>query len=661
MNRSIRCLATLWAVSSAVALAEPPPLIPREVLFGNPDKAYPQISPDGKRLAYLAPDSKGVLQVWVRTVGKTDDRAITDDKKRGIRQYAWAEDNKTVLYLQDSDGDENWHIYGADLETSHVRDYTPFQGVHAELLATLPKFPDQALVTMNLRKPELLDVYRVTLSTGAIVLDTENPGDVAGWVVDSKMVVRGAQIATPEGGTEIRVRDGQKAPWRTLVKSTPDDELNALSFTLDGKALYLASSVGADKSRLVEKNLKNGAEKVLAENDKSDLHDVMVHPTKFNVQAAQFYYARSEWQVLDPSIAPDFEALKKVADGDFELINRDDSDRVWLVDYNIDHGPVRYYAYDRATKTATFLFTNRSKLEKAQLAKMQPVEIPSRDGLTLQGYLTLPLGVEPKNLPLVLNPHGGPWYRDTWGYNGWTAWLANRGYAVLQVNFRGSTGFGKKFLHLGDKQWGRAMNDDRVDAVKWAIEKGIADPKRVAVFGGSYGGYSALAGATFSPEIFRCAVDLVGPSNMFTFLNSIPPYWKPMLGMLHQRVGDLNDPKDAEQLKAQSPLFFADRIKIPMLIGQGANDPRVKQAESEQIVSAIEKNGKKAIYVVYPDEGHGFKRPENNIDFNARVEAFLAENLGGRAEPMKGEKYPGSTAVVRVVGGSSAPQAMKTR
>ena len=646
----LRIGALLLALSTA-ASADLPPLIPRAVLFGNPERTAPRISPDGKRYIYAAPDKKDVLQVWVQTVGKDDARMLTADRKRGIRRYFWAEDDRTVLYLQDNDGDENFHVYGADVEAGSVRDYTPFQGVRAGIVALNPDFPDRMLVQMNLRKRELFDVYRVDLRTGALVLDTGNPGDVSDWKTDARMNVRAALIATPEGGTEIRVRDRVASPWRTLLKVPMEENLDLVDFSLDGRSVFLTTSLGQDTARAVERNLKTGVEKVIASSGEVDAGDVLVHPRRHVVQAVAFATGRSEWKVVDKSIEADFTALRANAGGDFAVSSRDRADQTWIVSYVQDRGPIRYFAWDRRTRKATFLYSHQPKLEGLALAEMKPVSYRARDGLTIHGYLTLPVGVPAQRLPMVLFPHGGPWARDEWGYSPTAQWFANRGYAVLQPNFRGSTGYGKKFLHAGDRQWGKTMHADLVDAVEWAVAQGIADPKRVAIFGGSYGGYSALAGATFTPDLFRCSVDIVGPSNLFTLLRTIPPYWKTAWSLFRTRIGDIDDPKDEALLRAASPLFSADKIRIPLLIGQGANDPRVKQAESEQIVAAIEKNGGKVTYVVYPDEGHGFARPENRMDFNARAERFLAGELGGRAEPMEGERLPGSTAVVRVIGG----------
>jgi dipeptidyl aminopeptidase/acylaminoacyl peptidase len=629
---------------------ELPPLIPRGLLFGNPERTSPALSPDGARLAWLAPDTNNVLQVWVKTVGKDDDKIVTADKKRGIRQYFWAKDNRNLIYLQDSDGDENFHAYGVDLDSGNVRDYTPFQGVRAQITDLNPDFPNEILVALNLRDRSLFDVYRLNLKNGALELDTQNPGDVASWGADAKFRVRSAQIRTPDGGTEIRVRADDNTPWQTFLKVGPEEILDVLDFTKDGQSLYLNSSVGRDTAAVVEKSLADGTEKVIAASDEVDAGNVLINPHGRVVEAVAFSPGRTRWQVVDPAVKSDFDGLARLNDGDFSIANRTEADDIWLVGYTSDRAPGRFYRWDRKVKEGTFLFTTQPKLDGLQLAEVKPLVITSRDGLKINSFLTLPVGVEPKNLPMVLFPHGGPWSRDGWGLNPYAQWLANRGYAVLQPNFRGSTGYGKKFLNAGNKQWGLQMHDDLIDAVNWAVKEGYADPGKIGIMGGSYGGYCALAGITFTPDVFACAVDICGPSNIRTLLKSIPPYWKTDLSTFKVRIGDVDDPGDAGLIAKASPLNSADRIIRPLLIGQGANDPRVKPAEAEQIVSAIERNHGNVVYVMYPDEGHGFARPPNRIDFNARAEAFLGAYLGGRVEPMVGTRVPGSTATVRVVG-----------
>ena len=616
---------------SKMLFADLPPLIPREVLLGNPDKASPRISPDGKRLAYLAPVD-GVLNVWVRTLGEDDDRAVTGDTKRGIRIFYWQQDSQHILYLQDQDGDENWHGYQTQVETRNTRDLTPFQGVQAQLVAIDPNFPHELLVGLNLEDRQLHDVYRIDLRTGAVVLDTKNPGDVAGWAVDNKMQVRVASVFLPDGGHELRLRDGAPSPWRSFQRWSADETFGGVAaFTPDNRGVWVISSVDANASRLVEFDLVAGTQRVVAEDSEYDVSSLMVHPTQRTLEAVSFVRAREEWTLLDPGLKPDFEALEQVRDGDFSVVSRDLADGTWVVAYVVDDGPVYYYLYDRADRRAELLFSNRADLERYTLAKMRPISFTARDGLTIHGYLTLPVGVAPQNLPMVLNVHGGPWARDIWGLNPETQWLANRGYAVLQVNFRGSTGYGKKFLNAGDREWGGAMHHDLLDAKEWAVREGYADPARVSLYGGSYGGYATLVGLTFTPEVFACGVDIVGPSSIVTLIRSIPPYWAPLRSIFDKRVGNVDTEEDF--LNSRSPLFKADQIQRPLLIAQGANDPRVKQAESDQIVAAMRRNQLPVTYLVFPDEGHGFARPENRLKFYAAAEQFLAEHLGGRKEP----------------------------
>lgn len=626
-----------------------PPLIPREVLFGNPERSNPQLAPDGKRIAWVAPDARNVLQVWVQTVGHPDARMVTQDRKRGIRTYFWCEDNKTLCYLQDADGDENWHLYGIELETQEIRDFTPFDGVQAQVLAVDPAFPDTLLVSLNLRNRELHDAYRLTVSTGELVLDTENPGHGMGWLTDAQLQVRLLVVMLPDGGTELQVRDRVDTPWRTFVRGGPDETLTAHAFNAAGDAVFLSTSLESDTSRLVERCLLTGEERLIAHSSEVDVGDVMVDPIGHTVQAVAFSPGRTSWRVIDASIEDDFAGIQALFDGDFEVVNRDRADRSWLVAFTSDRGPIRYYEWHRDTKTATFLFVHQPRLEGLVLGEMKPVVIPSRDGFSLHGYLTLPPGRVPKGLPMVLLVHGGPWVRDVWGYNPLPQWFANRGYACLQINYRSSTGYGKRFLGAGYKHWGRAMHDDLIDSVRWSVAQGIADEARVAIYGGSYGGYAALAGVTFTPEVFACSVDIVGPSNIFTFIHSIPAYWRAFRGLLDARVGNIDSPEERDLLHAISPINHVSKIVRPLLIGQGANDPRVVANESEQIVAEIQRKEGSVTYVLYPDEGHGFVRPENRLDFNVRAELFLATHLGGRAEdfPEHLTRVPGSSALVR--------------
>lgn len=605
-------------------------IIPREILFGNPERAQPKISPDGTRLAYLAP-VEGVLNVWVGSVGGDDFRPVTQDRERGIRLYFWAEDDRHILYLQDAGGDENWRLYSVDLESGGTRDLTPFDGVQAQVVDKSRHFPDEILIALNKRDARLHDAYRLRLSSGDLDLVAENPGNVAGWVADPDFEVRGALTARPDGGFDLLVRESGSEDWNTAVSWGPEDGLGSgpVGFSGDGR-MYLRDSRGANTARLVALDLATGASEVLVEDPRYDVADVMVHPDTHEAQAAAVERARAEWTVLDEGIREDFEAIRELARGDFGVASRDRADENWIVAFTADEGGASYYAYDRRNKKDRHLFDARPDLTRYTLARMEPFSFTVRDGLRIEGYLTLPPDGDQENLPVVLNVHGGPWARDGWGYDPEAQWFANRGYACLQVNYRGSTGYGKEFLNAGNKEWGARMHDDLVDAVRWIVEEGVADPGRVAIFGGSYGGYAALAGATFTPDLFRCAVDIVGPSNLITLINSIPPYWEPLKAIFTKRVGDPETEEDL--LKSRSPLFFVDRIGIPMLIAQGANDPRVKQAESEQIVAAMKEKGIAHEYMLFEDEGHGFARPENRLKFYAAAEEFLAEHLGGRVE-----------------------------
>jgi dipeptidyl aminopeptidase/acylaminoacyl peptidase len=632
---------TLTCVSPS--FAELPPLIPRQVLFGNPEKANPQISPNGKYLTYLAPDKNNVLQVWIRSVGQQDDRILTAQKKRGIHNYFWTYDGQQLIYQQDADGDENWHFYAVDTKSKNIRDLTPFKGIQAQMIALDPKFPNQALIGMNLKDPRKHDAYRIDLKSGKSQLDTENPGNIVDSKADPKFKIRAAIATTPDGGSELLTREETNKPWKTIRKWEPDEEGEAVGFSKDGKTLYIQGNHDANAVRLNALNLATGKETVLAQDPQYDVGNLLVDPVKRQIQAVGFYRDKLEWQVLDQSIADDFTAITKVRRGEFEVVDRDLADKTWLVQYNTDDGPVYYYTYDRASKKSQFLFSNRPELEKVSLAQMKPISYQSRDGLTIHGYLTTPVGIPAKSLPTVLFVHGGPWARDIWGYDPQVQWLANRGYAVLQVNFRGSTGYGKNFLNAGNREWAGKMHNDLIDGVNTIVKQGIANPKKVAIMGGSYGGYATLVGLTFTPDVFAAGVDIVGPSNLITLMQSIPPYWEPDRANFYYRVGNLE--KEADFLKSRSPLFFADRIKSPLLIGQGANDPRVKQAESEQIVAAMRKANKPVEYILYSDEGHGFARPENRLHFYAKAEEFLSKYLGGRVEPMG--NIPGTSGVVK--------------
>ena len=630
------------------------PLIPREILFGNPDKASVRLSPDGTQIGYLAP-VEGVLNVWV---GPASDpataRPVTHDTDRGIRYFGWAYTNEHILYIQDKGGDENWRLYSVDLKAGEVKDLTPMEGVQARVQQMSHKFPHEILIALNDRDPRFHDIYRLNIRTGEMMLIQENP-EFAGFDTDDEYNVRFATRVTPDGGGEI-VKPAGEGEWELFIKIPTEDiyTTNPIGFDKSGEVLYMIDSRGRNTGALTAIDLETGEQTLLAEHPQADVGGLMAHPTEKTLQAVAFTYERRKWQILDESIAADLDYLSSVADGDVEIVSRTLDDRHWIVVYLMDNGPVRYYHYDRESRDTRFLFTNRKDLEGMPLASMVPVVIESRDGLKMVSYYTLPVGSdsdadgrpdEPR--PMVLLVHGGPWARDSWGYHPQHQWLANRDYVVLSVNYRASTGFGKEFTNAGIREWGAKMHDDLIDAVEWAIQAGIADPKRVAIMGGSYGGYATLWGVTHDPETFACGVDIVGPSYLPTLLESIPPYWQPQIELMATRVGDHRTEEGRAFLAERSPLTYAVQIERPLLIGQGANDPRVKQAESDQIVQAMRDKSIPVTYVLYPDEGHGFARPENRLSFYAVAEAFLAEWVGGRYEPV-GNDFEGSSITIPV-------------
>ena len=610
-------------------------LIPRRVLFGNPERVSPRISPNGTSLAWIAPHN-GVLNVWTAPVGADGvdwDSAtvVTSDTDRGIRVFRWAHDGRHLLYLQDTGGDENWRLYDVDLHTMQRRDLTPFEGVQAQILATEKKYPSEVLVGLNRDNPALHDVYRLDLVTGDMVKQVENPG-FAGWVADTELVTRVGVGLEPDGSLVIKVRDGADGDWRLLQTLPAEDAMTSgpMAISADGSSMLAMSSAGVDTGRLVRVNLASGAEEVLAEDPDADVSGVRVNPDTREPQIVTWVKDRTEYRVLDPALEADLVAIRALHPGDPEIVAQDHSDMVWLVAFTNNAGPVPFFLYDRRRREGHFLFDHQPELSRYELAPMEPFSYQARDGLTIHGYATFPPGAGRSGLPMVLNVHGGPWARDTWGFDSEAQWLANRGYLSVQVNFRGSTGYGKAFVNAGDREWGRAMQNDLTDGVAYAIAQGWADRERVAIFGGSYGGYAALAGVTFTPDLYRCAVDIVGPSNLKTLIETIPPYWQPQIALFHQRVG--NPETDADFLWSRSPLSRAASIKTPLLIAQGANDPRVKQAESEQIVAAMRDAGIDHEYMLFPDEGHGFAKPENRLRFYAAAERFLARHLGGRVE-----------------------------
>jgi dipeptidyl aminopeptidase/acylaminoacyl peptidase len=655
-------LGALTIAFGLTAQAELPALIPREVLFGNPTRSFPQISPDGRQIAWLAPDQNGIVNVWIGATDGADAHVVTNENHRPIQWYAWAGDSAHILYLQDNGGDEIDHLFSASLTTRNVRDLTPFRGVRAQNVLTDLQQPRFVLVALNLRDRHAFDMYRVDLETGAITLEATNPGDVLTWTTDNNFVIRAATAFDGKSGASIiRVRDAADKPWRDLVVMPFERALFAgqvvggsliAGFDPDGKSLIIQSALNSDKGQLVRVNLRDGKElAVLAQDPQCDVGvkglgdkpSVLRDPVTHAIQAVEFNYSTSHWVFLDRKIEADFAVIRERVPGFLDLISRDRTDRKWIIAANRSDAPTTYYLFDRDAKKLSKLYDEYPALAGAALAAKKGIVIKARDGLSLPSYLTTPPSVEPKNLPLVLLIHGGPWFRDYDNYDPEVQLLANRGYAVLQVNYRGSTGFGLKFLNAGTNEWGRGTQEDLFDAVQWAIDQGIADPKRIAAMGWSGGGFATLLALEMRPEMFACGVDGVGPAELATLYRSFPSYWSNITNRWRRRGGDFDH---NEQLNREvSPLYHVDKIRAPLLIGQGKNDPRVTIANSDAMVAALRQAKREVIYVVYPDECHGFARPENNLDFYGRVEEFLAQHLGGRAEPWK--KIEGATAEVR--------------
>ena len=650
-------LAGFALLACAPALAQPAttgakmsetPLIERAKLFGNPTKAQGRLSPDGKWLSWIAP-SNGVLNVWVAPVANPGDaRVLTKETRRPIRQHFWSPDSSMIMYINDVGGNEDFALFGVRVAGGDPVNFTPFEKTTAQIVGTSNKHTDRILVGLNNRDQRWHDVHSLDLKTGKLTLVQQNDG-YSGFIADEELKLRVAVRPNAAGGQDyFRIVDGKVAAEPFLTHGLDDSQTTqAFAFTADGKTLYWLDSRGRDTAAAFAMDFETGKMTKLAEDGRADVDNAMFHPTTGVLQAVSVNYLTPEWKILDQSVAGDIAYLDKEL-GRWSIASRTDADDRWTVATDNSTSASATYVYDRKAKQLTKLFDTRPELAGAPLAKMRPVEIKSRDGKALVSYLTLPVsaGEKPaKPLPMVLLVHGGPWARDYYGFDREVQLLANRGYAVLQVNFRGSTGFGKGFTNAGNGAWGREMHDDLLDAVDWAVRQGFADPKRVAIMGGSYGGYATLAGLTFTPETFACGVDIVGPSNLVTLLSTVPPYWESFRKQLIARMGDPDTDEGKAWLKERSPLTYADRIVRPLLIGQGANDPRVKQAESDQIVAAMQAKNIPVTYVLFPDEGHGFARPENNIAFMAVTENFLSKCIGGRAEPIGGTVAASSAQV----------------
>ncbi len=605
--------------------------IPLEDFFRNSEHTAYQLSPDGKYISYLAP-YKDRLNVFVRRVDEDDTASLrlTSETERSVAGYMWA-DNERLLFMKDTAGNENYQLYGVRRDGTDLRAYTAFEGVRTSLIDDLEEQPGYVMIGMNKRNAEVFDPYRLNLDTGELTLLAENPGNYQGWMTDHDGRLRAATAIVDGVNTQLLYRDTEDEPFRPVLTTNFRDTVGFMEFTPDNREVYAATNLGRDKTVLVRMNPATCEElELLYENDTYDIASISYSRRRKKLLSV---YCTGHKEPVRHYFDPEEEQLRKrikahFPDVRYGIADTDKAERTYLIYAGSDRTRGAYWLYDAETDEARKIADIAPWIKSEEMNEMHAVTYTSRDGLAIEAYLTLPNGLTPDEahgLPVVVNPHGGPWARDCWGYSSEVQFLSNRGYAVLQMNFRGSTGYGRKFLEASYKQWGLSMQDDITDGVRWLIGLGIADPKRVAIYGGSYGGYAVLAGLAFTPDLYACGIDYVGVSNLFTFMNTIPPYWRPMLEMMYEQVG--NPETDREQLTATSPALHADKIKAPLFIAQGANDPRVNKAESDQMVEALRRRGVEVEYMVKDNEGHGFHNQENRFDFYRAMERFLAKHL----------------------------------
>lgn len=622
-------------------IAQQPPLIDRELFFGDPEISGAQLSPDGKYITFLKQFNK-VRNIWIKSIDESFDKAqpITADTKRPVISYFWSRDSKYILYAQDKDGDENFRIYAVNPfepgdPVPPAKNLTPYENVRAYIIDVPRNNPNEIIVGLNDRDPSLHDVYSLNIITGERKLIRLNNENIAGWLTDNDGKLRLAVRQTEDGGMEILSIEGEKI--KTIYKVSFEESAVPIRFTKDNSAFYLETNKGKrDKIQLELFDLKSGKTKLIDKDplDQVDLGGAIFSDKTQELLATYYFGERIRIYPKHKQFKKDLENLKRlIPDGEIGIMSMTKDENLWLVSVTRDIDPGSVYLFDRIQGTAKLIYKSRPNLPTEYLSPMKAVQYRARDGANIYGYLTIPKGLETKNLPTVILVHGGPWARDFWGYNSLVQFLANRGYAVFQPNFRGSTGYGKKYLNAGNKEWGTGiMQHDISDAVQYLIQQKISDPKRIAIAGGSYGGYATLAGLAFTPDLYACGFDIVGPSNIITLLNSIPPYWKPMLKIFEKRVGNPNDPEERKKLESQSPLNFANNIKAPLYVVQGANDPRVKKAESDQIVAALRDLGRDVEYMLAPDEGHGFLNELNRLAMYTAMEKFFYKHLKGRLQ-----------------------------
>ena len=600
------------------------PLIPMEDFFRNPDKSSFQISPDGQHIAYMKP-WKTRMNVHVINVKTTDETRLTSSEDRGIYGYGWLGNNR-IGYVKDDGGDENIHFFAVNIDGTNEIDLTPFENVQTRMIDDLEDDPDHIILGLNKRDPRIHDAFRVNVTDGTMKLIAENPGNISGWMTDHDGNLRVA-ITSDGVNTSLLYRDSESELFKTILTTDFKVRVDPLFFTFDNKNLYVASNRNRDKSAIYTFDITETQEKELIfENDQVDVSGLMYSKKRKVLTGVSYTVAKREIFFFDDWRKDIQNKLERKFPG-YEVgitsFSKDEKNAV-VVTYS-DKSRGTYYSYDVEKNEINELAKISPWLNEDHMAEMKPITYTSRDGLTIPGYLTLPVGSGGKNLPFVVHPHGGPWARDSWGYNSEVQFLANRGYAIFQMNFRGSTGYGRKFWESSFKQWGKTMQDDITDGVNWLIDQGIADPDRIAIYGASYGGYATLAGLAFTPDLYTCGVDYVGVSSLFTFMESMPPYWELYRSMMYEMVG--HPENDKEMLTSASPLLHVENIKVPLFIAQGANDPRVKKTESDQIVEALKARGIEVPYMVKDNEGHGFYNEENQFDFYREMEKFLEKYL----------------------------------
>jgi len=599
-------------------------LISLEDFFKNPEKTSFELSPDGEYLAFLSP-WKNRLNIMVQKIGESETTRVTSAEERDIAGYFWANSNRLV-FLQDQGGDENFRLYAVDRDGKNLKELTPFEKVRVRIIDDLEDNENEMIIGMNHRNKEIFDAYRLNINTGELAMIAENPGNISGWLTDNEGKLRAA-VTTDGVNTSILYRKTEKDAFKTILTTNFKETISPLFFTFDNQFVYAVSNIGRDKDSVVIFDIENGKIKeTVYENNDVDVSNLLRSKKRKVITGVSFFREKREYVFFDEIRKNLQETLEKKLPGyEVALAGLNKAEDKALIRTYSDKSRGAYYFYDLNQDKLVKLSEISPWLDENQLSDMKPVEYRSRDGLVIKGYLTLPKGMKSENLPVVINPHGGPWARDYWGFDPEVQFLANRGYAVLQMNFRGSTGYGRKFWELGFKQWGKTMQDDITDGVNWLIAQKIADPKRIAIYGGSYGGYAVLAGLAFTPDLYACGVDYVGVSNIFTLLETLPPYWELGRKMMYEMIGDPE--KDKELLKAVSPVFHVDKMKAPLFVAQGANDPRVKKSESDQIVEALKKRGIDVPYMVKDNEGHGFHNEENRFDFYREMEKFLSKHL----------------------------------